>query len=214
VSGDLDPIARSASDEAARVFAVAPSRVHVADISSRFPWASRHRVFSALDASTRAGRKITLVVDVGSRAVVRAGEAAPDAPLEALDAMLAAEAISLPRGLAPTALAEAARFIGAAPSGVVGTRALLDRETSPSANGGPPAIDYWCAGNPALRVLFEEHCVDPVLTEDGARFQLRFSVFTAQGGIEVWRVEGDARRVDLAERAVAAPPRTLRPPFA
>ncbi|MFO0619123.1 MAG: hypothetical protein U0414_41425 [Polyangiaceae bacterium] len=214
MSDALDSLARAARDEAASAFGVAAARVQITDLSARFPWSTRHRVFSALDASVRSGRKITLVVDSVSGQVLRAGEAAPDAPLEALDAMLRASAIELPRGLAPLALAEAVRFIGGAPSGVVGTRALLARETAPGERGGPPAIEYWCGANPSLRALFEEHCDDPVVTEDGERFRLRFSLFTAQGAIEAWEAEGDARRVAAARGSVVAPKRTLRPPFA
>lgn len=214
MTANADALTRAVTDEAARALGVAPSRVNVADISSRFPWSTRHRVFSALDASVRAGRKITLVASPASRAVLRAGEAAEAAPLDALNAMLAAEELALPGALPPVALAEAIRLIGGAPSGLVGSRALLARETATPAKGGPPPIDFWCKSDPSLRELFEAHAIDPVLVDGPSGFELRFSVFTLQGAVESWVARGDARRIESATPTIVAPQRTLRPPIA
>lgn len=214
MTANPDALTRAVTDEAARALGVAPARVSVVDISSKFLWSTRHRVFSALDASARAGRKITLVASPSSRSVLRAGEAAEGAPLDALNAMFAAEELSLPSALSPVALAEAIRLIGCAPAGLVGSRALLASETSAAPRGGPPPIDFWSKSEAALRELFEAHAVEPVLTGGPTGFELRFSVFTPQGAVESWVARGDARRIETATSTLVAPPRTLRPPFA
>jgi hypothetical protein len=155
--------------------------------------------------------------------------AAMAAKIQALNALLEAEKIALPRDLTATRLAEAARTCLREPGGVVATRQLFTTLTTPrTPESKTLPLDAWLylpparRGSPARetttpeerRAMFEAHAVDPVFTDEGDSWRLSFNFFTLGGAVEKWELQGKPELgITNATISEALPPGTFTPPF-
>jgi hypothetical protein len=190
---------------ASGILGAQPENVFVEDISIRFPWLTRYRAYWGQTHEDR--RSVVMLMGDSNTPLVTTGEAG----LKVLSLILITERGSLPDGLNSMSLAEAVRKLTVSPPGVVGKHALLTSDS--------PSPDSWFrseAGPPEQQMqVLRKYCVDPVLQVDSGTgmWRLGFFYFNDKGGVERWRVSGNAHSIAGAEHDLAAPNGTFNWPY-
>jgi hypothetical protein len=173
------------------------------DLTDHFPWAHRHSVVLVW---RRGHSAMFVAVDRLGRAVPFPGQSNPLLNLDALNGLLERVGVTLPGDMEPELLARTVRTLLIGPSGFVGSSAFWEREkeslglwTDPSPLEGPE--------------LFRRSCRDPWLHRSDRDWTLHFSYFNTRGGVESWKVTGDAMRIRTAAYTSAVPGGTFLFPY-
>ncbi|HEY1204468.1 MAG: hypothetical protein ABSH46_17450 [Bryobacteraceae bacterium] len=187
-----------AKEAAAKVWACAPGEISAQSVSS-YAWAAQHSFFIVQDPEFR--RMIVAVDRAGKATAFRAAD-----DLEPLNHLLAAEGIQLPEGLSAVNLAMTLRTLLSGPGGFVGSQEFWQKEQS--------ALSMWISPSPKNgSALFQQYCQDPSLERTEEGWRLVFFYFNNRGGVEKWRVTGDAHAIRSATWEPASPDRTFFFPY-
>lgn len=220
---------KAATEAVAQAWGEPTSELESVSMASTFPWCKRFTPFLVVDkqrhrAAAAADGESVLCFATDPR--TQAG-AAMAAKLQALNALLDGEKVSLPRDLSAVRLAEAARACLREPGGFVATRELYDTLTTPRPGKKSLPIDAWLYLPPPRpgidaaptttpeqrRAMFESHASDPVFTDEGGSWRLEFNFFTLGGGVEAWVLTGRADSgIGNATVRDALPAGTFTPP--
>lgn len=220
----------AATAAVAEVWGTPAAELQSVSIASTFPWCKRFTPFLVVDKQRHRAAAASdgeSVLCFASDPHAQAG-AAVSARIQALNALLDAEKIVLPRDLSAVRLAEAARACLREPGGFVATRELYVTLTTPRPGKKNLPIDAWLYVPPPVpgvreaptttaeqrRAMFEAHATDPVFAEDGGNWSLQFNFFTLGGGVEAWRLTGRPESgLTSATVTDALPAGTFTPPY-
>ncbi len=187
-----------AKEAAAKPWACEPDELSAQSVSS-YAWATKHSFYIVQDPQFR---RMIVAVDKAGKAT--AFPATND--LKPLNELLAAEGIRLPGGISVANLTITVRTLLLGPGGFVGSQEFWDKEQS--------ALSMWTSPSPKDGpALFKEYCQDPSLEQAEANWRLVFYYFNNRGGVEKWRVTGDAHAIRSASREPASPDGTFFFPY-
>jgi hypothetical protein len=220
----------AATTAVAQVWGTPAAELESVSIASTFPWCKRFTPFLVVDrqrhraAAASDGESVLCFAADPQR---EAG-AAMTARIQALNALLDAEKIALPRDLSAVRLAEAVRACLREPGGFVATRELYVTLTTPRPGKKTLPIDAWLYVPPPVpglreapattadqrRAMFEAHAIEPVFSEQGSGWSLKFNFFTLAGGVETWDLTGRPESgITSAVVTDALPAGTFTPPY-
>ncbi len=223
-----DPQA-AATAAVAHVWDVPSSDLQSVSLASKYPWCKRFTPFMVVDKR----RNRAAVASDGESVLCFASDPRVQegttmaAKIQAFNALLDAEKIVLPRDLSTLALAEAARTFLREPGGFVATREFYETLSKPVPGKKNIPIDAWLYVPPPVpgvreaptttveerRAMFEAHATDPVFSDEGDAWRLKFNFFTLKGGVETWELQGrSSSGVTHATVTDALPAKTFTPP--
>jgi hypothetical protein len=229
-SVDLRSNEAAATAAVAQVWGTPAAELQSVSMASTFPWCKRFTPFLVVDkrrhrAASASDGESVLCFATDPRTQIGA---AMTAKIQALNALLDAEKIVLPRDLSAVRLAEAARACLREPGGFVATRELYETLSTPRPGKTKLPIDAWLYVPPPVpgvreaptttaeqrRAMFEAHAIDPVFADEGDAWRLKFNFFTLAGGVETWELTGRPESgITSATVTEALPTGTFTPPF-
>ncbi|HEY0006579.1 MAG TPA: hypothetical protein VGB17_17490 [Pyrinomonadaceae bacterium] len=188
-----------AKQAAAAVWGCSPDQVMVQDVSLVYQWARKHTLFLAQDPARR--RMMIAVAPDGSATAFN-----DPADIKPLNLLLQREQVGLPDGMSKLQLALTIRTLLLGPGGFVGSQPFWDEQKS--------ALEMWTSPSPEDGpALFEKHCQDPLLNRSDEGWELTFSYFNSQGGVEKWHASGNAQSIKSAVRETVVPEKTFLFPY-
>lgn len=200
--------AHSAKQAAAGYWAVSPDRVFADDLTElSFRWARSHTFYSVMDEKRR---RLLVVVDGRDIATIF------DPPVDVTKAdsfrvnltntnrLFIDEGVALPGGLE---LPSTTRRLLAGLGGWVGSPSFWQAQKD--------TMNMWASKRPDDGArIFEERCREPVLVENGnGTWTCEYNYFNLSGGVESWKLEGDACEVRLANARMDLPNGTWLVPY-
>jgi len=214
---------QSAIDSAASVWGIAASEVMAADISTKLPWCQNHTIW--LTANQRRDKMLVAVDQSDNATPFGQPRGTPSnvertARLVSMNDLFVAERIALPGGMKLAMLCDSIHFCLGSPGGWVGSPAFWTEQNvePPPGHQGPPPwnpMDMWTSKRPEDGTdLFQRYCTAPVLNQSGDAWELAFNFFNLFGGVESWKVTGDAARIRTAEDGEAVANATFIVPYA
>jgi hypothetical protein len=201
--------AHKAQHAAAGYWAISPDTVLVTELTQpKFPWATKHAFFIL---KNRKLQPLLVVVDEKDVPIVFEALADATTPGSAdnnqknANQLFIDEKVVLPLGLD---LPWTARTMLAGLGGWVASRAFWNQEKD--------AMSMWATNRPHDGPrLFEDQCGGPLLTHDGhGLWSYHYRYFNRNGGVESWKLEGDAREIRYAEMEMVLPNGTWFVPYA
>ena len=187
----------------ASIWGCSNDEVYPEDVSDSFPWIRQHTLMLVMNS-----QRETMLIALGAdgKPMVFRYQAGVAANLETFNQLLHIERIKLPTGIPPLQLAQAARCFLLGLGGMVGSPAFLEEQKD--------SLDLWTsrAGAGGMET-FTRQCDDPLLTRHGDQWDLQFSIFNAQGGVERWHVSGDAQNLGTATFDLVVPDNTFVFPY-
>ena len=189
-----------AKQAAAQVWNCAPKQVITQDqTASLYPWAQKHSFILAQGPNVV---RMLITVDQNGAATVFNDPK----NVKAVNQIFQTEGIKLPDGITAKQLALTVRTLLLGPGGFIGSEEFYAREksalymwTSPSPQDGP--------------ALFQKYCQDPVVQHQDRGWTLVFYYFNNKGGVEEWKVTGDAQAIKDAKWEPVAPDKTFMFPY-
>lgn len=188
---------------AAAHWGLEPEQLFAEDLTPYSSWCQRHTLVLVVDPERRR-----LPVTIAADGSTESWEPGQDlsSRIPRVSAFLQAEGWPLPAGRTPLELAQAARLLLAGFGGQVASVAFCRDQ--------PPDWVGWSRGDDRkTAAFFEPFCRDPELGVTRGGWSLEFHFFNDRGGIEHWRIEGNANEILSAERTEAVPDGTLSYPY-
>lgn len=189
----------AAKRAAAAIWKCGTEDVSAQDLSSRYPWVHRHSVLLVVDVSRRS---MIVAVNRSGRPLTFYGPG----NLDTLNELFRLEETRLPKTMSPEQLAETVRTLVRGPGGFVGSESFWEQQKD--------AMNMWTSRSPTEGPnLFKKYCQGPVLARSDDRWTLMFFYFNNQGGVEEWKVVGDARKIIEATPLPVVPNGTFMFPY-
>lgn len=190
---------RHATRAAAAFWACGTADVSIVDVSSNYAWAAPTAVILAVGPH-RQQVLVSVTMDDQAHVLGQSDR------LDRLNELFQRGQVAGPRGLSPLQLAEAIRSLLEGPGGLVGSKQLAVEEEA--------EIDLWTLrSSSAGPEVFRQYCRDPVLDERGDEWELAFFFFHPNGGVESWRVKGEASSVREYQKILVVPDGSFTFPY-